>query len=136
LYSAFQKSVEQLRQHIIAETSWRAALAQEPLPAVLLAATAGADRQRVAAALQRLGYAVTEVADATGVLAALQQKHHPVLLCDLPLDAEEAAMLARGLRTQSFGGHVYAIALVAQDSPGFAPHADDVLAKPVGKAIG
>ena len=114
---------------------WRTVIAAAPPPAVLLAADDASARSRLAALLREAGHEVTEVVDGPGILAALEQRHHPVLVCDLRLSEEQGMALCHEIRGRSFGGPVHAILVAEESMPpcsGLAACADDVLVKPVG----
>lgn len=119
------------------EDSWRSLVAGQTPPPVLLAADEPASRARLGTLLRGLGHEVTEVNDGAAVLAALEQRHYPVLIADLHLKDEQGKALCAEIRGRSFGGYVHLV-LVGEPAAiaegGLADCADEVLAKPFHEA--
>jgi two-component system cell cycle response regulator len=109
------------------------------LPPVLLAEDDPVARMMVAQLLRRAGYAVTEVPDGQAALAALEQRHYPLLVTDWEMPGLDGAQLCREVRSRSFGGYVYTVLLTSRDTQeqvvaGLEAGADDYLTKPVHEA--
>lgn len=114
--------------------SWRAALATQALPPVLLASSDPAARARLGTLLRGLGHETTEAADGTAVLSALEQRHYPILIADLSLNEEQGKALCAEIRGRSYGGYIHLVVVgdaLAVARSGLADCADEFLSRPL-----
>lgn len=114
-------------------------LASEP-PAILLVHDEPAARTLIAGLLREAGHEVVEVGSGVAALAALEQRHFPLLLAAWNMADMDGVALCREVRGHAFGGYVYIVLLSSQLTEeqllaALAAGVDDCLTQPVQKPL-